>query len=181
MSRIKLAFILLMFTVSFAFWACEQQNNGVVMVKQSEPKETVDPYLEWNKSQVALEDEDIDFFTKRYGWKMRKTGTGLRIEILQEGIGEPIKSESVVTLKYTTLLLTGDTVYSSAKNGEKVFKVDKSDEIAGLHEAVKLMRKNGIANLVIPSFLAYGIAGDGSAIKGTHSLAMRIEVVDVKN
>jgi len=162
-------------------WGCEEKNNGVVLVKESNAKEKPDPYVEWNKMNVNREEEDIDFFVKRYGWEMQKLGIGLRIQVLDAGQGDLIKSEDVVTLKYTTLLLTGDTVYSSAKEGEKIFKVDKSEEIVGLHEAVKMMKKGGRARLVIPSFLAYGIAGDGVRIRGKASLAMQIEIVDVHN
>ena len=77
-------------------------------------------------------------------------------------------------------MLSGDTVYSSRKDGLKTFKVDKSDEIMGLHEAVKKMKKGGKAHLVVPSFLAYGVAGDGRRIRGKVSLAMTIEVVDIE-
>ena len=136
--------------------------------------------IEWNRVNAEREDENIDFFTRRYGWKTQRLGNGLRIEMLNEGVGEKIKTENVVTVEYTTLLLTGDTVYSSRENGPKVFKVDKSEEMIGLNEAVKLMRKNGKAHVVIPSFLAYGVAGDGQKIRGKASLAMTIEITDVQ-
>ena len=77
-------------------------------------------------------------------------------------------------------LLTGDTVYTSDRDGVKQFKVDKSDEIAGLNEAVKMMRKGERARLVIPSFLAYGVAGDGGRIRGKATLAMYVELVDIQ-
>lgn len=164
----------------FLFAACGEKKSGVVIVKESNPTEKPDPYVEWNKINVDREDEDIDFFVKRYGWQMEKTGTGLRYQLLKEGVGDNIKPEDVVTLKYTTLLLTGDTIYTSRQNGEKKFKVDKSDEIIGLNEAVKMMKKNSKANIIIPSFLGYGVAGDGAKIRGKVSLAMQIEVVDVE-
>ena len=88
--------------------------------------------------------------------------------------------EQTVTVKYTTVLLTGDTVYSSDRDGLKRFKVDKSDEIAGLNEAVKMMRKGERARLVIPSFLAYGVAGDGDRIRGKVTLAMYVELIDIQ-
>ena len=50
----------------------------------------------------------------------------------------------------------------------------------GLHEAVKKMKRGGSAHLVVPSFLAYGVAGDGRRIRGKVSLAMTIEVVDIE-
>ena len=61
-------------------------------------------------------------------------------------------------------------------DGKKVFVVDKSSEITGLHEAVKLLKPGGKANLVIPSHLAYGVAGDGHRIIGQKSVAMKISI-----
>ena len=129
---------------------------------------------------MGREEEDIDFFLQRYGWDMQKTGTGLRYQCVREGQGNRPLSEQTVTLKYTTFLLTGDTVYSSDRDGMKRFKVDKSDEISGLNEAVKLMRKGERARLVIPSFLAYGVAGDGERIRGKFTLAMDVELIDIQ-
>lgn len=136
--------------------------------------------IDWNSVNASREDEDIDFFTQRYGWKTERRGNGLRMEVLKEGSGELIKSEDLVTLEYVTCLLTGDTIYTSKELGPKSFKVDKSNEITGLHEAVKSLRKGGKAHVVIPSFLAYGVAGDGQRIRGKVSLAMTIEVTDVE-
>lgn len=149
-------------------------------VQQSEQKEEYDPYVDWNRVNVDREDEDIDFFVKRYDWNVQKTGTGLRMEVLSAGSGPNIKAKDIVTLKYTTCLLTGDTVYTSDEIGLKKFKVDKSEEPVGLNEAVKMLKKNSKAHVVIPSFLGYGVAGDGDRIKGKVSLAMTIEVVDVE-
>lgn len=134
----------------------------------------------WNSVNATREDEDIDFFTERYGWKTERKGNGLRIEVLKEGSGPQIVSEDVVTLEYTTCLLTGDTAYTSKEMGPKTFTVDKSNEIAGLNEAVKSLKKGAKAHVVIPSFLGYGVAGDGQRIRGKVSLAMTIEVVDVE-
>ena len=46
--------------------------------------------------------------------------------------------------------------------------------------SVKKMKRGGSAHLVVPSFLAYGVAGDGRRIRGKVSLAMTIEVVDIE-
>ena len=147
---------------------------------KSHQKKGEEAAMDWNSVNAAREDEDIDFFIQRYGWKAERKGNGLRVEVLEEGSGRKIQSEDIVTLEYTTCLLTGDTVYTSRKLGPKFFKVDKSDEVAGLNEAVKSLRKGGKAHVVIPSFLGYGVAGDGERIRGKVSLAMTIEVTDVQ-
>ncbi|MBQ7551807.1 MAG: FKBP-type peptidyl-prolyl cis-trans isomerase [Bacteroidales bacterium] len=179
---------LILFYIVIALFLCgschrkdsKEPINMVRVQKSNADAQKKDPYMEWNRENVNREDEDIDFFVQRYGWKVEKTGTGLRIEVLEKGSGNLIQPENVVALEYITMLLTGDTIYSSKEMGVKKFKVDKSDEISGLNEAVKKMRKNEVAHLVIPSFLAYGVAGDGNRIKGKVSLAMTIKIIDVE-
>lgn len=181
----SLVFILLAFL--FVFCGCqEKKDSGSTDEKYAEfeskshQKNGEEAAMDWNSVNAAREDEDIDFFLQRYGWNAERRGNGLRVEVLEEGSGPFVKSEDIVTLEYTTCLLTGDTVYTSKVKGPKEFKVDKSDEVVGLNEAVKSLRKGGKAHVVIPSFLGYGLAGDGERIRGKVSLAMTIEVTDIQ-
>lgn len=152
--------------------------TGTVVTSSKEPQEDVEaPYVEGNKRIIHLENEEIELFIQRYGWKMEKTGTGLYVQILDEGRGEMIKEDDMVHLKYQTFLLSGERIYDSEEDGEKVFKVAKSEEINGLHEAVRLLRPGGKARLVIPSYMAYGVAGDGDKVDGREPVVMIVEVV----
>lgn len=159
--------------------ACHRNNpTGSVVSSTKEEKEDVEaPYVEGNKRIIHLENEEIELFIQRYGWKMKKTGTGLYVQILDEGRGEMIKEDDMVHLKYQTFLLSGEKIYDSAEDGEKVFKVAKSEEINGLHEAVRLLRPGGKARLIIPSYMAYGVAGDGDKVDGREPVVMIVEVV----
>jgi FKBP-type peptidyl-prolyl cis-trans isomerase FkpA len=177
----KIRIFHIMIAVFLLFSSCKDRNpNGIILEQNNEKKdEKVDPFIEGNKKIVSWENEEINLFLKRYGWNTTNTGTGLRIQITKEGRGDfPLEGDTV-TLKYKTILLTGEVVYSSKTAGDKVFVVDKSEEIAALHEAVKLMRKGSKARVVIPSHLAYGVAGDGNKISGRASLAMYLELTDL--
>ncbi|MBO4232563.1 MAG: FKBP-type peptidyl-prolyl cis-trans isomerase [Bacteroidales bacterium] len=165
----------------FVLVACDntQETTGVVQpVTKVEEKEEYDPFIEGNRNILRMEDEDIQLFLKRYGWNTDKKESGLYIEVLETGSGETFKEGDEVQLDYVTQLLDGEVVYSSKEDGVKKFKVDKSEEIAGLHEAVKYLRHGARARIVLPSYLAYGVAGDGNKIKGRKSLAMTIEISD---
>ena len=155
--------------------------TGVVHTPNQKPNTTKEnPFIEGNKNIVMLESEEIDLFVKRYEWKTEQMGTGLRMEILNKTSGAMPKKGNSVSLKYKTMLLTGEVIYSSEELGEKSFVVDKSSEISGLHEAVKKMRVGEKAHIVIPSYLAYGVSGDGNLIKGYAPIAMYIELTDIK-
>ena len=177
MMRFSLSFCLLFALLVIA--GCRKPAaTGTVVTSSQEPQEDVEaPYVEGNKRIIHLETEEIEQFIQRYGWKMDKTGTGLYIQILDEGKGDLIKEDDMVHLKYQTFLLSGEKIYDSQEDGEKVFKVAKSEEINGLHEAVRMLRPEGRARLVIPSYMAYGVAGDGDKIDGREPVVMIVEVV----
>ncbi|MDR3046481.1 MAG: FKBP-type peptidyl-prolyl cis-trans isomerase [Bacteroidales bacterium] len=163
--------------VSLFLLACgNPQPTGEVIIQNSGEKEKEEKaYMQGNRRIVELEQEEIDLFLERYQWNVIKTGTGLNIEVLKEGKGAfPIIGDTVV-LTYITSLLDGKTLYNSDAEGNKIFVLEKSQEIPALHEAVKLLKKNGKARMVIPSHLAYGSNGDGNKIREYQPLVMYIE------
>jgi len=160
------------------FYLCcckNEQPTGVITTHAKQEKKD-DPWIQINKKNVALENEEIDLFIKRYGWKMIKTGSGLRYQVVKKGEGAIPKQGETVQLKYKMLFLSGDEVSNSDEDGELEFVIERSGEITGLHEAVQLIPHGSKARLIIPSYLAYGIVGDGDRINGQFSLVMIIEI-----
>ncbi len=140
--------------------------------------EKTDSYVEGNKNIMRRENEEIQMFLKRYGWDMQRTPTGLYIEVLEPGNGELYKENDPVTLEYSTFLLSGEMIYSSDSLGAKQFVVNRSEEIDALHEAAQMLRPGARARLVIPSYLAYGVAGDGDRIQGLQPIMMEIKLLE---
>lgn len=132
-----------------------------------------------NQQDNRVEEEDIAFLIKRYGWNMQTTSDGLRYMIYSHANQPHCVGGQTVTLSYTMQLITGDTCYTSERDGKKIFVVDKGDEIVGLHKAVKLMGKGDQAKLVVPSYLGYGLPGDGNKVNGKKTLVFDIKIEDV--
>lgn len=167
-------FVLMLFT--FLLAGCRDQQTGSVVTSDKQPKDDKEaPYIEGNKKILRWEDEEMSLFIKRYGWDMQRTGTGMYVQILNEGHGSSYQEGDDITLKYKTFLLDGEMVYSSDSTGLKTFKVAKSEEIEALHEAALMLRPGAKARLVIPSYLAYGVSGDGNKINGRVPIAMIVE------
>lgn len=157
--------------------ACHNGTTGEVTGVAKQNKEKKDsPFIAGNQKILQLETEEIELFINRYGWKMQHSGTGLYYQILDAGAGETFKEGDDVQLSYQTFSLDGKLLYDSKEDGDKLFRVAQSEEIAGLHEAVQLMRPGAKARLIIPSHLAYGVAGDGNKINGRMAIAMEITI-----
>ena len=175
-------YLIYLFLGFMMLYSCkDKQITGVIDSSGQKPSTAKeDPFIKGNRSIVVLESEEINLFIKRYGWNAEQMGTGLRMEILNKTSGAMPKEGNSVSLKYKTMLLSGELIYSSDELGEKSFVVDKSPEISGMHEAVKKLRVGEKARLIIPSYLAYGVTGDGNLIKGYSPIAMYIELTDIK-
>ena len=159
--------------------SCNNHPTGVV-VKDSEnvSEDKTAPYVEGNKNIMRRENEEMQMFISRYGFQMERSGTGLYYKIIDEGVGKTFVEGDRVTIKYSTFLLSGEKIYDSDSLGIKSFIVNRSEEIDALHEISHKLRKNASAILVIPSYLAYGVAGDGDKIAGLQPLVMTVSVVD---
>ena len=160
------------------FPACQKKKEPQRVIFPQKT-ETFDPLLENNIKKVQLEAEDIALFLKRYEWKMKDSGTGLKYELLKQGTGQKADSLDMVTLKYRIFLLNGEEIYNSEKDGLKTFKLEKDYEVSGLHEAVRMMRLGDVMRLIMPSHLAYGLVGNREKIPMNSTLAYQIELINI--
>ena len=176
----KYLFVITITLALCSLMACKDQKatGTVVSTSESSQEEKDTPYMEGNKNIMRRENEEMQMFIKRYGWEMQRTPTGLYIQILNPGEGELFQENDRVMMEYRTFLLSGEQVYCSDSSGVKVFLVNRSEEIDALHEAAQLLRPGARARLVIPSYLGYGVAGDGDRIQGLQPFVMEIRILD---
>lgn len=172
MRLIRIILLLLMIS------SCREQDKHARPVDPSKMKESL---IKANKEVVVTENDQIDDLIARYGWKMITKPTGLRYMIYQKGQGAQAKAGDVAKLYYTLTLLTGDTVYTSRKDGPLLFEVGKGQVISGLEEAILLLRVGDRAKIIIPSHLAFGLIGDQNKINHKASLVYDLELVSLNN
>lgn len=106
------------------------------------------------------------------------TGSGLQFEQLEAGDGISPSASDTVKVHYRGTLIDGTEFDSSyARNQPVSFPLD--GVIPGWTEGLQLMQEGGKARLVIPSDLAYGPGGMGSAIGPNETLIFEVELLEV--
>ena len=135
--------------------------------------------IEVNREIVRRENEDIELIAKRYNWNLTRTETGLYYMILNQTKGKFPQKKDIVNIKGIIMLPNGKEIYNSETEGIKQFTVDMSEEPVGLHELVKLMRVGEKSNAIIPSYIAYGISGNGVNIPAVSSLICKLELISI--
>ncbi len=161
-------------TMVFLFTGCEGQQETRMLPNHSFVHEA---FVESNIYLIDIENEAIDDFIDRYGWKMNKSGSGLRYKIEKSGIGPKASYGDRAEIRYSVYLITGDPVYSSDQLGLKVFTVGRGGVVSGVEEGILMMREGDYATFILPSYMAHGVPGDGNRIPRRASLIYKIELV----
>lgn len=163
---------------TFIFVNCSDkidENQQVTVVDRTQQKESLEKA---NRYMLLQEKENINDYIARHNMEVVRTGTGLCYCIIKQGVGNKIKQGDIVSMEYEVRFLTGDLVYSSKDDGQKVFVVGRGGVESGLEEAMLHLHKGDLAEIIIPSHLAYGLLGDGNKIPPKTAIVYKVKIID---
>lgn len=152
---------------------CNSRHNRPSSPASSSQEAMIDA----NRGFVSAENERIDSYVARRGWKMTKTGTGLRYEIytrVDTSSPKPI-DDDVVFITYSISLLDGTLCYEQLQTPES-FRVARDNVESGLHEGIRYMRAGEQARLILPPHLAHGLVGDRDKIPMNASIVYDLKL-----
>ncbi len=108
------------------------------------------------------------------------TPSGLGIEDITVGTGEPAKSGQYALVHYTGWLESGKKFDSSKDRNEPFqFPLGMGHVIKGWDEGVEGMQPGGVRKLTIPASLGYGARGAGGVIPPNATLLFEVELLEV--
>lgn len=110
----------------------------------------------------------------------KRTGSGLRTEVLREGSGPLVKSGDMVSVLYVGSLLNG-TVFDKKLDPKDPlkFRVDRGQVIQGWDEGLQLMRAGEKRRFIVPFELAYGTRGRPPSIPRKSTLVFEVELLSI--
>lgn len=144
-------------------------------------KELMDKQAERNKQVGEKNKKEGEAFLSENKKKegVKTLPSGLQYKVIKEGTGKTPKAEDTVVTNYRGTLTDGTEFDSSFKRGQPATFPVKG-VIPGWTEALQLMKEGSKWELFIPSNLAYGERGAGSAIGPNATLIFEIELISVK-
>ncbi len=108
------------------------------------------------------------------------TASGLVIEDLKTGTGEPAEAFRNVSVHYTGWLTDGKKFDSSKDRDDPFnFPLGGGRVIAGWDEGVQGMKVGGARKLTIPPELGYGARGAGGVIPPNATLVFEVELLEI--
>ena len=108
------------------------------------------------------------------------TGSGLRIQELFVGDGEPIETGDTVTFDSTMWLADGARVDSTLDRGTPLVAKVGEAPLAGLDEGLVGMRPGGRRRLELTPDLAYGAQGVPGLVPPDTALVLEVHVLEVE-
>ena len=170
--------------ITFLFFISCRQADANPFEVQKPGKLDKETSISLNKYWIQDEHFQIKTYCERQGWKMSISPSGLNYMIIDSSskkVYSPKVGDEVV-LSYDIRLLDPNqtSCYHSDSNGLARFKVDQSLVESGLHEVVTYLDVGDSALVVLPHYLAHGIAGDNQKIPPLSPVLYFIKLVDVK-
>ncbi|SFW28172.1 gliding motility-associated peptidyl-prolyl isomerase GldI [Cellulophaga fucicola] len=136
-----------------------------------------------NKDLLAKEEKQIQSIIKKdttNNYTSGKNGSWFFYNTKNDQETYTIQPDDLVTMKYSILSLTNDTIYSFNDIGTVTYKVDKQDLFLGLRSSVKLLKENETATFLYPSSLGYGYHGDDNKIGTNVPLKAVVSILNVE-
>ena len=124
-----------------------------------------------------LPPEDLEYVEKTWP-NAKKTTTGIRYIITQEGQGDTPKPGDKVNVLYTGRLLNGK-VFDQATDPAQpfTFRVRREAVIEGWDQILQMMKKGEKRLVIIPPELAYGTRGQPPKIGRNQTLVFEMELI----
>lgn len=134
-----------------------------------------------NRQFVKNQLDDIKGYIERHGYRMDSTQTGLQYQIKKGDPANTIAADSndIAGIRYKLRLLDGRECYTQDSALYREYHLTNDDMPAGLREGVLLMHEGDKALLIIPSYLAFGLTGDGDCIPPNAALVVTLTLEKV--
>jgi FKBP-type peptidyl-prolyl cis-trans isomerase len=169
----------LFYTLLFVlFISCS--NNQARKVNHNSETNVQNKLQKINRFLVKKENARIKKYVDSLELDMKMSLTGLWYKVMSNGSGAKVISGDKVTIEYEIKLFDGTICYSSDSTGYKYFEVDRSNEMAGINEAVQKISKGGLIKMILPKHLGKGLMGDMKKIPPMEILFCELKVIDVE-
>lgn len=177
--------LILIFSIPLIFACKPEQDNNIPMPEDFKNSKGITQEESISLSRYWTTDEayKIKRFVERNGWDAIKSETGLYCYVYDERPdGRQAKSGDVAIVDFKVRLINADTTlcYESEKGKPQNILIDMDNVESGLHEALTYLKKGESAYVVLPHYLAHGLAGDLDKIPPLSPVLYELHLIDLK-
>ena len=157
-----------------------EESNEKAPLEDTDKSWSNEHSVDFNQEVHNREEIDIKIYLEHHKeLRMTETNTGLRYQIVRKGSeDQPLAKEGdFVSVDLKIRLLSGKVCYDTDSLPDE-FVCGKSDRESGLQEALKMMRVDDYARLILPSYMAHGLLGNSENIPPQSVLVVDVELLN---
>ncbi|MBP5535341.1 MAG: FKBP-type peptidyl-prolyl cis-trans isomerase [Bacteroidales bacterium] len=139
----------------------DRRNPPVIEPAGKEKDPLKEHMVNANKYIAQSEATSISAYIERRKWPMVQMPNGGWLWEYERGAGEAIQPDERVALCYNLEAINGVRIYTDKRD---TVMVGRQQTMVGLDAALTSLHHGSKARLVLPSSLAYGIAGDNDRV-----------------
>jgi FKBP-type peptidyl-prolyl cis-trans isomerase FkpA len=186
MSLLKIGLKILTTFALLSLFSCESSNENKIPMpedlavsKDLSPDESIAISRFW----TADEAYKIKRFVERNDWQAIQSESGLYCAVYKkQPNARQAKAGDVAVVEYKVRLINADTTlcYASEEGKPQEILIDMDNVETGLHEALTYLREGESAYVVLPHYLAHGLAGDLDKIPPLSAVLYEIDLISLK-
>ncbi|MEQ9262765.1 MAG: FKBP-type peptidyl-prolyl cis-trans isomerase [Owenweeksia sp.] len=167
----------LLILVCMAGCQCSGQERNNTRQRTTSPS---DDRIQAQRDFLKKERKSIQSYISDRKLEVMKSGTGLYYSLLEDSTAQmQVNSGDEVLFEYDIYMLNGSLLYSSEENKPRLLLVDKEDAEIGLHESLKLLGLGDKGLFILPSHLAFGVAGDQNKVPPKTALVYELKILKI--
>jgi FKBP-type peptidyl-prolyl cis-trans isomerase len=171
---------ILLFIVIVTLASCKNKTQDQSAQKNHDRRAKEQALIEANRSAIEAEREMIKAYARRYNWNLQYA-SGVYFTRYRKGDGIKISEGDQVVYHYKLSLINGEEISASKHGHPEVMRVAAGgSQVSGLHRGMTKLHGGDKAKLIVPSHLAYGIAGDQDKIPPKTTLIYDLEILEVR-
>lgn len=172
---------LYIFIMAFAAISCECSSKHSAPEQEVPHPITQEERWDAQRDFLKKERESIEGYINERSLDMERTGMGLYYTIIKDSVApEMVESEDRVEYQYKISMLNGSLLFSSENSGNGTLTIDKEDAVIGLHESLKKLGLGDEGLFILPSHLAFGVAGDQDRVPPKTALVYELKIVKIQ-
>lgn len=167
--------------ILFAGISCECSSKQSRQDHPAQRPMTGEERMEAQRAFLKRERESIEAYIKDRNLDVERAGNGMYYSIIKDSsAAQIVESEDVVEYAYEISMLNGSLLFTSRQLGNGRLKIDKEDAEIGLHESLKKLGLGDEGLFILPSHLAFGVAGDQDRVPPKTALVYELKVLNIQ-
>jgi len=164
----------------FIFLMCACNSSSREEKKIVDSQKLKEQFVKANRHNLQREKDIIEQYIRTHQLPYKYTPAGIYLFVVtssDKSKADSVRPGNKIKVEYSIYLLDGTLCYASKKNNPALIVVEQDNTESGIHRGLQMLKTGDRARMIIPSYLAHGLMGDGDKIPPQSPILVDITVL----